>query len=159
MKKNLSDIARIAGLAPYPSHAVSSVSDIGAAVRNVTAGRTHYYEKETMRFFHCRVLRARIFCDGVVLGTVCAQAGDMHNRTRVYRIAFHDLTGRTLNNRPEGREDYATRAAADKAFNAYAAGLDGGKILGDAIRCERDRALREVKAARVALRRFRGTLA
>lgn len=152
-KSTLPDIARAAGLTPYDRHAVSSVSNIGAAVESATRGRTHFYEPDTMRYFSCRVQHARILCDGMVIGTVCTQArGFRESDGRCYVVNFHDLTGDTLNRKSEDRPDYNTRAQADRAFAEFAAGLDGARVLADAVRREKASHERALKRLRVAIR-------
>jgi hypothetical protein len=134
---------------------------VQAAVQSALRGRTYFYDPDTMRYFECRVQSARIMFDGIVIGTICTQAvnGYVPNSGRCYTINFHDLTGFCLNGREHERQPYMTRTLAEMAFSEFAATLTGGRVLGDAIRRERDSKARDLRDLRRALRNHGKVLA
>jgi hypothetical protein len=154
----LFDIARAAGLDPYQSRAYFSNATKEATA--LAAGRTHYFEPDTLRYFHSRISRVAIAADGMALVTLESASADSGNTRRGYRVNVHDLTGTVVNDRQDVDSLIASKAAADKAFHAAVATADlrALEILGKAINRETSRharALEDLKTARKALAKVR----
>lgn len=136
-----SEFIRAAGFEPIPCF--SGTYKVEAAVQNAMRGKTHFYDDDSMRFFSCKVRKARCIDDGVILGTICTQAEGFHGG-RVYAVNFHDFTGRGLCASLEERT-FKTMEQANKYFRERANAMDGRAIMLDAIRHERDDARRKAK--------------
>ena len=141
MKTRNQDFIRAAGFEPVPCF--SGTYNVEAAVQNAMQGKTHFYDDSSMRFFSCKVRKARCIDDGVILGTICTQAEGFHGG-RVYAVNFHDFTGYSLCESLEERT-FKTMEQAEKYFWECAKAMDGRSIMLDAIRRERDEALRKAK--------------
>lgn len=136
---NIADMIRKAGLRPIADRWSYNANDIA---RDMMSGRTHYYEKDTMRYFHCRVQLVRNSENGVFMATIATQASDFRNTSREYRIVAHDLTGYCLERSDLG--SFTTRRQADKAFAALWVSLDEKTVLREAIKREKERKAREL---------------
>lgn len=150
----LFDIARAAGLDPYQSRAYFSNATKEATA--LAAGRTHYFDPDTLKYFHSRVSRVAIAGDGMALVTLESASADPNNTRRGYRVNVHDLTGRIINDRQDVDDLIPSKPAADKAFHAAVAESDATArhILAAAIARETSRharALQDLKTARVTL--------
>lgn len=151
---NLFNIARSAGLGPYIDR--WSFSNPTKAAASLSAGKTHYFDPDTLRYFHSRVCRITIAAHGLALITLESASADMHNTRRGYRVNVHDLTGTVVNDRQDVDSLIASKRAADKAFHAACLETDANArdILAKAIEREtrkHARALTELKIARKAL--------
>lgn len=86
------------------------------AQRN-TSGRTHYYDSDTLRFHHSRVISSGHEASGLLFCSVCSDALDMHNTRRGFRYVVHDVFG-TCISRPELDGAFKTSKACQKALDA-----------------------------------------
>ena len=136
-----SEFIRAAGFEPIPCF--SGTYNVEAAVQSAMQGKTHFYDDSSMRFFSCKVRKARCIDDGVILGTICTQAEGFHGG-RVYAVNFHDFTGHGLCASLEERT-FKTMKQAETYFWQQANAMDGTAIMLDAIRRERDDARRKAK--------------
>lgn len=150
-----SEFIRAAGFEPIPCF--SGTYKVEAAVQNAMRGKTHFYDDDSMRFFSCKVRKARCIDDGVILGTICTQAEGFHGG-RVYAVNFHDFTGHGLCASLEERT-FKTMEQANKYFWERANAMDGRAIMLDAIRRERDDARRKAKRITDFMRRHKRAFA
>jgi hypothetical protein len=72
----------------------------GNAQQNL-AGRTHYADDSTLRFFHARINRAWPACEGLVFVLIESVAADPDNRARGFRFVAFDIFGTVINDRAE----------------------------------------------------------
>lgn len=147
----LADVIRAAGLRPFDGF--SGAYNVQAAVQSATAGVTHYYDADTLRFFRCKVLKACAYDDGAYLGTVCVQDKGF-NGPRGYTFTFHACDGHHLG--PDERAWFTTKDKARAAMYAFADTLDGRAVVADVLaRQEREAAsrIKQAKEARALLRR------
>lgn len=155
-KFDLADVIRAAGIRPFDGF--SGSYNVQAAVQSQTAGITHYYDADALRFFSCKVLKATTFDDGAYMATVCTQDKDGQG-SRGYTFQFHACDGRSLG--PEDRVWFASKDKAATAMYAFADTLDGRAVVADILdRQERDAKGRIVQAkqARARLRRKSTTI-
>jgi hypothetical protein len=150
----LFNIARAAGLDPYQSRGYFSNATKEATA--LAGSRTHYFDPDTLKYFHSRVSRVAIAADGMALVTLESASADPNNARRGYRINVHDLTGRVINDRQDVGNLIASKRAADRAFNdaVYACEQTARHILAAAITRETSRharALEDLKVARRSL--------
>lgn len=150
----LFDLARAAGLDPYQSRTYFSNATKEAAA--LAAGRTHYFDPDTLRYFHSRISRVAIVADGMALVTLESASADANNTRRGYRVNVHDLTGRVINDRQDVDSLIVSKRTADRAFHdaVNACEQTARHILVEAINRETSRharALEDLKAARKAL--------
>ena len=154
----LFDIACAAGLDPYQSRVYFSNATKEATA--LAAGRTHYFEPDTLRYFHSRISRVAIAADGMALVTLESASADSNNTRRGYRVNVHDLTGRVVNDRQDVDSLIVSKTAADRAFHdaVNACEQTARHILAEAINREtrkHARALEDLKTARKALAKVR----
>lgn len=149
--QTLRDIANAAGFRPFDS--VSGVYNITAAVQDRTCNVTHFYDPGTLRYFFCKIRKARVIDDGLIIGTICTQSKNFSNTERGYVINFHDLTGHHIGPAAgDARVYYSTLRQAEKAFWEFANALNARDVLRDAIERERQNARRKVRDCDAAFR-------
>lgn len=117
-------------------------------VQQNLAGRTHYADAGTLKYFSARILTAHILDDGLILGFVESIAHP--SLGRVYRPVFFDLFG-TVVERCEIEDGFKTGAAARKAFWKRADELDAVAITLAALADRADRKARELDGMREIL--------
>lgn len=154
----LFDIARAAGLDPYQSRVYFNNATKEAS--SLTAGKTHYFDPDTLQYFHSRISRIAIAGDGVALVTLESASADANNTRRGYRVNVHDLTGRVINERQDVDNLITSKSAADRAFHDAVSEVETSArdILENAIDREirlRTRAVQDLKAARKMFPRVR----
>lgn len=149
IETSIKSIIRAAGFSPIES--MSGRPHLLSAVQRATAGLTHYYAADTLRFFGCRVSKATTFADGLYIGTVCIQKRGFDDALgKGYVIAFHDFTGNHIG--PEGdRVYYNTKRQAEKAFYAFADTLVARDILRAALSRELGTVTRKAQEMNTAL--------
>ena len=95
------------------------------AQRNL-AGKTHYADDDTLRFFHARINHCRTSHEGLILAIVESVAEDYHNTARGFRFVAFDLFGNVLNNRSSTDE---LHRKSDKAAAEMLAWLESFDVL------------------------------
>lgn len=159
---NLSDIIRLAGLRP-----IEVGSYMQSATKRATAamnGRTHYYDSDTLRYFHATVSHLAASDNGVCLIALERIAADSDNTRRGYRVTVHDLTGFCLDSAPYGVNRRSTdnliynKRTADREFHDVFSAVDAHErdILAAAMRRlvrEHASALEALKTAQKAIRK------
>jgi len=155
MGDKLYNIARMAGLEPYQSRGYFSSATKEAT--SLTAGKTHYFDPDTLKYFHSRVVRLAIAGEGMALVTLELASADPDNTRRGYRVNVHDLTGRVINERQDVDNLIASKAKAERAFHDAVNAVEqtARHILAEAIGRQTQthaRALEDLKAAARALR-------
>lgn len=94
--------------------------------QNNLSGKSHYAEDDTLKFFHARINRCYIECNGLVLVIVESAAKDMNNASRGHRFVAFDLFGTVINERERADEMHST---SDKALADMRTFLDGFNVL------------------------------
>lgn len=125
-----------------------------AIAERLTAGRTHYFDEGTRRYFGSRVLRLRTHCAGLILGAVESSKGDFEGSFRVYRPVFIAIDG-TVIAKPNIEDSARNAAGAEKQYSAILATLTDESVAADILqRAERNarRTLDAIKTARRAMR-------
>jgi hypothetical protein len=113
MDMNPRALADVCGLGLFQEHSYIAKTN---AQRNL-AGRTHYVDDDTLRFFFARITSARAECDGLVFCLVESVARDFKNTSRGFRFVAFDLFGDVLD---RTRDQYfPSTAAACKAGEAW----------------------------------------
>ena len=87
------------------------------AERNLS-GRTHYVDRDTLKFFHARVVAARVIGEGLLFCITETVALDPQNRKRGYRCVVFDIFG-TIVERPDLENTFKSRDAAEKPMWAF----------------------------------------
>ena len=113
------------------------------AKRNL-AGRTHYVDDDTLRYFRARILSSRVVDNGLLFAIVESASGDMHHKTRIYRYVIFDIFG-TVVERPDIDASWKSSPPAEKAMWRALDALDAVAHTRAAI--ERHRAEQEREAA------------
>jgi hypothetical protein len=85
--------------------------------------RTHWADEDTLRFFYSKILRAVAVKDGLAFLVISSDATDFDNSTRAYRWHLFDVFATHVAG-PDIEAGFTTRAAAEKAADAYLAGWD-----------------------------------
>ena len=132
--------ARAAGISLYQSAYMSTEK---ALAQRQLAGRTHYADDNTLRFFGARINETRQ--DGNGLWFALRESVQPPHSNRVHRWAIFDIFGQC-----ERTEERASGAAADKLLPALIASKDWeahtlGRLADIAERKEREAA--EIRAA------------
>ena len=78
------------------------------------AGRTHYVDADTLRYFRSRILSARATDDGLLYAIVESCSGDHEHKTRIFRHVIFDLFGNVID-RPNMNRDDANRPSRSQA--------------------------------------------
>jgi hypothetical protein len=86
-------------------------------------GRTHFADDSTLRYFHSRIVSARILHGGAAFMLVESSAKNYENTAREFRFACFDVDGECLG-RPKCGEGYRTAEQAKRAFWAWFNGFD-----------------------------------
>lgn len=120
-KVTLRDICKAAGLEPFEYDGYRTTTREVVAEREM-AGRTHYFEPDTRRYFGCRVLELHAY-DAVVFAVIESTKGDPEGRTRKFRPVVFGVDGYVIE-RPTLENSYLSAAAARKALSAFCANLD-----------------------------------
>ena len=79
------------------------------------AGRTHYVDDDTLRYFHARVLSSRVVDGGLLFAIVESASGDANHTTRIFRYVIFDVFG-TVVERPDMESSWKSSAPAEKAM-------------------------------------------
>ena len=106
-------LADVCGLGLFSQHSYTAKTN---AQRNL-AGRTHYVDDATLRFFFARITLARDECDGLIFCLVESVAQDFQNRARGFRFVAFDLFGDVLDG--TRNQYFSSTAAARKAGDAW----------------------------------------
>jgi hypothetical protein len=83
--------------------------------QDALAGRTHYVDDSTLRYFHARITDASPIMDGLFFKIMESSSKDMHNTARGFRVVVFDVFGETVY-RPSIDDMKSTSAAAYKAY-------------------------------------------
>ena len=105
------------------------------AQRNL-AGRTHYYDADTMRAFKSRILYAEALDNGLIFATVESFAD--YDGKRLFRPVVFNLLGNTIE-RPNKNDSFKTKQAAMSAMWDIVNGLDAVELTKAAIAYEMKR--------------------
>ena len=111
------------------------------------AGRTHYVDDETLRYFHARILSSRVVDDGLLFAVVESASGDANHSSRIYRYVIFDLFG-TVIERPDLKSSWKSSAPAEKAMWRALNAIDAIAHTRAAI--EHDRAAHQSELARIS---------
>ena len=112
------------------------------AQRNL-AGRSHYCDDDTLRYFHSRIISSRHTDGGLLFALVESVAKDHENKSRGFRYVIFDLFGSTIDRKTDRYwstsqrattamwealnaidAEAVTRAAIENARRSYALELD-----------------------------------
>lgn len=121
------DLAQACRAAGFELFNTSMSFNAAANARRNLAGRTHYADPDTLRFFNARILKCSALHDGLILGILESLSAGFEHSRRVFRPVFFDLDGNTLE-RPNIDESYSTRRAAERAFWRIADSIDADAI-------------------------------
>jgi hypothetical protein len=113
------------------------------AQRNL-AGRTHYADDDTLRYFHSRIISARETDGGLLFAIVTSDAKDHENRSRGFRYVIFDIFGTAVERNPSSvdHEYFRTSEKATKAMWEALNALDAVELTRKAIiNAERQHAL------------------
>jgi hypothetical protein len=83
--------------------------------QDALAGRTHYVDDSTLRYFHARITDARPIMEGLFFEIMESSSKDMHNTARGFRVVVFDVFGEPVY-RPSIDDMKSTSAAAYKAY-------------------------------------------
>lgn len=148
----LRDICKQAGLDPFEYDGYRNTTREVVAEREM-AGRTHYFDADTRRFFGSRVLELHAY-DAVVFAVIeSVKAGPGANSGRVFRPVVFGVDGFVIH-RPGMDDSYASAAGARKALSAFVATMDTRRELFNAIDrklAQHRREAHALESARVAL--------
>jgi hypothetical protein len=100
------------------------------------AGRTHYIDSNTLKYFHARVLSSHEAHNGLVFAILESCSGDYAHKTRIFRHVIFDIFGAVLD-RPEGEESYKSKAPARKAMWRAIERIDAAAVTRAAIESRR----------------------
>ena len=87
------------------------------------AGRTHYVDDSTLKYFSSRVLSSRVLCDGALFMLIESVATDYNKTRRGFRFVVFDIFGNTVE-RANLEDTCRTRAGAEKAFSKWFGSFD-----------------------------------
>ena len=119
----IADLARACHAAGFELFDVSTSFNAGTNARRNLAGRSHYVDPDTLRFFNARILKCCALDSGLILGILESLPADPEHSRRVFRPVFFDLDGNTLA-RPGIDESHSTRRAAEREFWRIADSID-----------------------------------
>jgi hypothetical protein len=117
--KTLTDSLRAAGFELFTREPYGAKNCAQANLH----GRTHFADDETLRYFHSRIVSARIISDGAAFMLIESSAKDYGNTSREFRFACFDVAGTCLE-RPKCGEGFRTSEQARKAFWSWFNGFD-----------------------------------
>lgn len=104
------------------------------------AGRTHYVDDDTRRYFRSRILSARSTDDGLLYAIVESCSGDHEHKTRIFRHVIFDIFG-TVIDRPnmnkDGERVYKSQAPATAAMWRALEAIDADAVTRAAIESHR----------------------
>ena len=112
--QKLAAALRISDTRPYESIWMQNEKDLA---QRALAGRTHYADDSTLRFFSARINQTRQDDNG--LWFALRESLEMPGKGRVHRWCIFDIFGRC-----ERTEERSTGAAADKLFSALRDGIE-----------------------------------
>ena len=105
---------RLSDVRPFESMWMQSEKDLA---QRALAGRTHYADDSTLRFFSARINQTRQDEDG--LWFALRESMEMPGKGRVHRWCIFDIFGQC-----EHTEERSTGAGADKLFAALRDGIE-----------------------------------
>jgi hypothetical protein len=120
-----------------------------AAQRNL-AGRSHYVDDDTLRFFHARILNARPVAQGLILCLIESVAGDINNRSRGFRFVAFDIFGTVVTDHSNLDDLLRTGDKAHQAADSWLESFDVAAHYRAAIGKRAERLDREAAALREA---------
>ena len=88
------------------------------------AGRTHYVDDDTLRYFRSRILACRIHDDGTLLSIVESFSVNPDHSERAFRAVVFDIEGTTVF-RPDIEHAHKTRKSAEKELWVFLNSFDG----------------------------------
>lgn len=135
------DIIHKASLRPIEATGYGSLTE---AASRAMAGRTHYYDKDTLRYFGARVSRLHVDVDGIAMVALERLNADADGTRKGWRVTIHDLVGRQLHAGAFGATQrgldtlLCNKRAADKEFRAACNALHPSStdVLRDAVTAE-----------------------
>ena len=95
------------------------------AQRNL-AGKSHYVDDSTLKFFHSRIVYTHTAQEGLLFGIVESAAKDHDSRQRGFRFVVFDMFGTVLNDRDHSDAMYSK---SDKARAAMYEWLEAFDVL------------------------------
>lgn len=93
-------------------------SDPKARAQDSLAGRTHYVDETTLRYFHARVISSGCTCSDTLFYIVESCSLDHQHTHRGFRGVVFDVWGTTVY-RPSMEETHKTSEAARRAMYAW----------------------------------------
>lgn len=117
MNKKIETSLSILGIRPFR---VESCYALNNAQKNL-AGRTHYADKETLRYFKARILAARAEKENLVFWIIESNNSKPFEPKKNKRFICFDIFGTVLNEREEW---LSTSKAADNARKAFLESFD-----------------------------------
>jgi hypothetical protein len=87
------------------------------------AGRTHYADDNTLKYFHAKILEANIVGGGAFFYIIESAAMDMNNTKRGFRYVLFDVFG-TVIERIHMEDSFRTKEQAKKAFWKFFGSFD-----------------------------------
>lgn len=79
------------------------------------AGRTHFVDDDTLRYFRSRILASNHHDNGLLFSLIESCSGDYEHKTRVFRYAIFDVFGHCVD-RPDLAHGFKSTEAARKAL-------------------------------------------
>lgn len=79
------------------------------------AGRTHYVDDDTLKYFRARVLSSHAPYNGLLFAILESSSGDYQHKSRIFRYVIFDIFGTVLD-RPKIEESYKSKEPARKAM-------------------------------------------
>lgn len=107
------------------------------------AGRTHYVDADTLRYFRARVLSTHVSDNGLLFAILESCSGDYEHRTRIFRHVIFDVFGTVLS-RPDAEFAHRSRGPAAKAMWRALEAIDAGAVTRAAIETRRASFAREL---------------
>jgi hypothetical protein len=114
----------------------SESSDAKRNAQRNLAGRTHYVDDDTLRYFRARVLSARIVSDGLLFAILESASANPNHSKRIFRYVIFDLFGFVLA-RPDIEHSFSRQQQAEKAMWAALDAIDAKAVTLAAIKDRR----------------------
>ena len=97
-------------------------------VQSNLAGRTHYFNEDSMKFHKSKILYSTITDGGLLLGVIESYAVDMYNNTRAFRPVIFDVFGDIVNERLSLEEGLKTKDQAKELMREQLDSINAKKV-------------------------------
>ena len=99
------------------------------------AGRTHFADDDTLRYFRSRISSSNHHDNGLLFSLIESCSGDYEHKTRVFRYAIFDVFGHCVA-RPDLAHGFKSTEAARKALYVALNAIDAVQLTRAAIERE-----------------------